>query len=206
MSSGTLFIISAPSGAGKTSLVRRLETDVADIAVSVSHTTRSRRPGEIDGQDYFFVTPETFREMLLKGAFLEHACVFDHFYGTAKETVESAIAKGKDVILEIDWQGAQQMRETMPGCVSVFILPPSRVMLEQRLRRRGQDSEEIIARRMRDAIAEMSHYDEYDYLIVNDDFSCALSELKSVVLSGRLKRERQQARLGDLLASLLDSA
>ncbi|MEN8259035.1 MAG: guanylate kinase [Pseudomonadota bacterium] len=204
MIKGTLFIISAPSGAGKTSLVKRLRAELDHIAVSVSHTTRDKRPGEIHGHDYFFVNATEFQAMLDNGAFLEHAKVFDSYYGTSKATVEDALAGGEDVILEIDWQGAQQVREMAPRCISIFILPPSRAILEERLRGRGQDSEETISRRMRDAINEMSHYNEFDYLIVNDDFECALFQLKGIIVTYRLEKSRQAEDQAPLIAALLD--
>lgn len=204
MNQGTLFIVSAPSGAGKTSLLRELRKRLEGFVVSISHTTRPRRSGEVHGQDYFFIDPEQFRAMLSEEAFLEHAKVFDHYYGTAKKTVEENIDEGLDVILEIDWQGAQQVREKRPDCLSIFILPPSRPALEARLQGRGQDSRETIVRRMRDAIAEMSHYREYDYLIVNDDFERALEQLKSIIISTRVKKDRQERALADLLKSLLE--
>ncbi|BBL72739.1 guanylate kinase [Methylogaea oryzae] len=203
MAKGNLFVISAPSGAGKTSLVKRLRAEMAGLAVSVSHTTRAQRPGEADGQDYFFVAKEVFERMIGEAAFLEHAKVFDNYYGTAQSSVEAALARGEDVILEIDWQGARQVRHLLPGCISVFILPPSLEALSQRLQNRGQDSEDVIARRMNDAIAEMSHYAEYDYLVVNDDFETALGELKSIVTAVRLREERQSEALAGLLQGLL---
>lgn len=203
MSTGNLYIISAPSGAGKTSLVKQLIADMANMTVSVSHTTRQMRDGEEHGHDYFFVSVDEFRGMIEQNAFLEHAQVFDNFYGTAKQTVQDNLAAGKDVILEIDWQGAQQVRKMIPESKSIFILPPSIDMLQQRLRGRGQDSEEIISRRMRDAVMEMSHYAEFDYLIVNDDFQQALTELKSIVTANRLIKDRQQQQLASLLPELL---
>ncbi|MGR9052724.1 MAG: guanylate kinase [Gammaproteobacteria bacterium] len=203
MNHGKLYIISAPSGAGKTSLVRQLIIDMPGVAVSVSHTTRAQRPGECDGRDYFFIDTEAFNAMSEHGDFLEHAQVFDNFYGTAKRTVEEKLKAGIDVILEIDWQGAQQIKRQLPECVSIFILPPSTAVLEQRLRNRGQDNEGIIARRMRDAVAEISHYYEYDYLVVNDIFDEALSALKSIVFANRLHMERQRRALAPLLENLL---
>ncbi|MDH5370972.1 MAG: guanylate kinase, partial [Gammaproteobacteria bacterium] len=176
---GTLFVISAPSGAGKTSLVKALLEQTNDIGVSVSHTTRLKREGEQDGVDYHFVDKESFISMVEQGAFLEHAQVFDNYYGTAVTNIETKLNQGEDVILEIDWQGAAQVRKQLPYAVNIFILPPSQAALEERLRGRGQDSDEIIARRMRDAKSETSHYSEYDYLVVNDDFESALTELKS---------------------------
>ncbi|MBE0482885.1 MAG: guanylate kinase [Bacterioplanes sp.] len=200
---GTLFIFSAPSGAGKTSLVKALLQQTSHIGISVSHTTRAPRLGEVDGQDYHFVSVEQFQDMISASAFLEHAQVFDNFYGTSQAWVEQELAAGRDVILEIDWQGAQQVRRLMPDAVSVFIVPPSIAALEQRLTGRGQDDAETIARRMRDAQSEMSHYGEYDYLIVNDNFDNALAELRSVVVARRHRLAAQQVRHADTLASLL---
>jgi guanylate kinase len=204
MSQGTLFIVSAPSGAGKTSLVKALRQSLSGFTVSVSHTTRAQRPGEEHGRDYFFVARPEFERMIEAGEFLEHARVFDNYYGTARSTVEAALAGGQDVLLEIDWQGARQIRMLMPDCVSVFVLPPSRKTLEERLNARGQDDPETIARRMRDAISEMSHYREYDCLVVNDDFEQALAELRSIVVASRLTTVRQAERYRDLIAGLLD--
>lgn len=204
MVTGTLFIVSAPSGAGKTSLLKRLRTDLENCTISISYTTRPMRPGEINGRDYYFVSGAEFEQMLKNDAFLEFAKVFDHYYGTARQTVMENLDQGQDVILEIDWQGAQQVRKKMPASRSIFILPPSREILEQRLRSRGQDSEEVIARRMRDAKSEISHYHEYDYLVVNEIFDQALMELKSIIISHRLKLEKQQRRLTALLKNLLE--
>ena len=203
MNQGKLYIISAPSGAGKTSLVKRLLNEVALLSVSVSHTTRAMREGEKEGDDYFFVRIDDFKQMKMQQDFLEYAQVFDHFYGTAKQSVMDNLHQGIDVILEIDWQGAQQIRTMMPNCQSIFILPPSIAVLQQRLENRGQDSEEIIARRMQDAVIEISHYQEFDYLVVNDDFEQALEELKSIILSHRLTSTRQQSKLSALLAQVL---
>jgi len=203
MNIGKLYIISAPSGAGKTSLVKQLVADLDGLTVSVSHTTRQMRPGEAHGRDYYFVTVAEFQAMQQKQAFLEHAQVFDNFYGTAQQTVEENLKQGLDVILEIDWQGAEQIKKLLPDSLSVFILPPSTEVLLQRLRNRGQDGEEIIARRMRDAVTEMRHHDAFDYLVVNDDFALALTELKSVIIANRLTRQRQIHELQPLLASLL---
>ena len=204
MTTGKLYIISAPSGAGKTSLVKQLRAETSDLAVSVSHTTRAMRPGETDAVDYFFVAVEQFKTMIAEQAFLEHAQVFDNFYGTAQQTVETNLAQGLDLILEIDWQGAAQVIRMLPDCVSIFILPPSIEILRQRLQNRGQDNEEIIARRMRDAVTEMSHYPEFDYLIVNDDFNLALNQLKSIIIANRLQQKRQQSLLAPLLNDLLN--
>ncbi len=203
--SGALYIISAPSGAGKTSLVKQLIADMDDVMVSVSHTTRPMRPGETDSVDYHFVSTDQFEAMIEQKAFLEYARVFDHYYGTARQTVEANLAAGYDVILEIDWQGAQQIRKQM-SCRSVFILPPSIEVLQQRLQKRGQDSDDIIARRMQDAVNEMRHYGEFDYLVVNDDFQQALSELKSIIVANRLLLTRQQLKLKPLLAHLVSPA
>jgi guanylate kinase len=203
LNNGKLYIVSAPSGAGKTSLVRQLIADLAQLTVSISHTTRPMRPGEQHGQDYFFVSVSEFQAMLQAQAFLEHAQVFDNFYGTAQQTVQENLNRGLDVILEIDWQGAQQIKQLRPDSVSIFILPPSTEILQQRLRNRGQDDEQTIARRMRDAVTEMSHHDEFDYLVVNDVFAQALTELKSIIIANRLTRPRQQQRLEPLLAALL---
>jgi guanylate kinase len=201
---GTLYVISAPSGAGKTSLVKALLEQTENIGVSVSHTTRAKREGEQDGVDYNFIDKDLFVAMVEKGAFLEHAQVFDNYYGTAVENIEAKLKQGEDVILEIDWQGAAQVRKQLPYAVNIFILPPSQQALEERLRGRGQDSDEIIARRMRDAKSETSHYSEYDYLVVNDEFEKALTELKSIVLARRSRYEAQAHRLVALLKELLD--
>ena len=203
---GTLYIISAPSGAGKSSLLRALlEGKQESVQLSVSHTTRAPRPGEIDGRDYHFTDVAGFREMLEDGAFFEHAQVFDNFYGTSRQSVLDQLQAGNDVILEIDWQGARLIREQLPEAVSIFILPPSRDALQQRLQDRGQDDDAIIARRMRDAISEMSHYDEYDYLVINDDFDEACDELASILRSHRLRLRVQRQRQAALLAGLLAS-
>lgn len=203
MNKGNLYIISAPSGAGKTSLVKKLVSNLDGLIVSVSHTTRQMREGELHGKDYFFVDLETFTTMQGEGEFLECAQVFDNFYGTAQQTVEMSLAQGQDVILEIDWQGAAQVRKLMPEALSIFILPPSIEVLQQRLEKRGKDDIQTIMRRMTDATAEMSHYSEFDYLIVNDDFAVALNALKSIVVANRLKQMRQSAVLQSLLSNLL---
>ena len=202
MTQGALYIISAPSGAGKTSLVKQLITDMDDVTVSVSHTTRPMRPAETNGVDYHFVATDEFETMIKQQAFLEYARVFDNYYGTARQTVEDQLSAGYDVILEIDWQGAQQIRKLM-SCQSVFILPPSIDVLRQRLQNRGQDSEDVINRRMQDAVNEMQHYAEFDYLIVNDDFQQALVELKSIIIANRMRLKRQQQKLRELLVELI---
>lgn len=201
--SGTLYIISAPSGAGKTSLVHALLEACPGLTVSVSHTTRAQRAAEQDGVHYHFVDESRFVSMIDDGAFLEHAKVFGNRYGTAIGPVLDRLRQGIDVILEIDWQGARQVREAMPQAVSIFILPPSRIELEQRLRGRGQDSDAVIARRMCDAVSEMSHHAEYDYLVVNDDFREARSDLLSIIRARRLRAAAQQQHLADTLDELL---
>lgn len=200
---GNLYIISAPSGAGKTSLVKKLISTVENLIVSVSHTTRQSREGEIHGKDYFFVSVDDFRAMQQNNAFLEYAQVFDNFYGTAQKTIEANLAQGDDVILEIDWQGAQQVRKLMPQSYSIFILPPSTEILRERLEGRGKDSVEIINRRMQDAVAEMSHYREFDYLVVNDDFNTALNQLESIIIANRLQQLSQAIKLKTLIHDLL---
>lgn len=205
MSQGTLYIISAPSGAGKTSMVKALLQRLPDVKVSVSNTTRAPRPGEQDGVDYHFTDKAEFERLVEAGEFLEYAQVFDNYYGTRRTTVEQELEAGCDVILEIDWQGARQVASAAPGAVKVFILPPSAAALRERLSARGQDSEEIIERRMRDAVSEMSHYDEYHYLIFNDDFEVAVGELQAIFVSRRLRLEVQRERHADVLAGLLES-
>ena len=203
MSKGTLYIISAPSGAGKTSLVKALIADTDEIAVSVSHTTRAIRPGEKDAKDYHFVDKDVFLSMVENGDFLEHAKVFDNYYGTSQQHVEQQLLQGLDVILEIDWQGAEQIRKLFPDAKSIFILPPSLQALKARLQNRGQDDEPVIARRMKDAVSEMSHYAEFDYLLVNDDFNIALQDLSSIFRAHRLRQLQQQRNLEYLLIELL---
>ncbi|MDH4041904.1 MAG: guanylate kinase [Gammaproteobacteria bacterium] len=202
-STGTLFTVSAPSGAGKTSLVNALIRNNRDLRVSVSHTTRARRPGETDGIDYHFVDAATFQAMLGRAEFLEHAQVFGNLYGTSQQWVEQQLDAGIDVILEIDWQGAQQVKRLMPLTQAIFILPPSRATLKQRLTARGQDDSSIIAARMAEAVEEMSHYVEGDYLVVNRDFDKALAELQAIISSQRLRTSRQQVELAQLLQDLL---
>lgn len=202
-SKGTLYTVSAPSGAGKTSLVKALIESTADIGVSVSHTTRDIRPGEIDGVNYHFVSHTEFEGMLSENAFLEHAPVFGNFYGTAQNWVEKTLASGQDVILEIDWQGAAQVRRLLPDTVGVFILPPSKSALRQRLTGRGQDDSSVIDARMAEAESESSHYCETDYLIINDDFDAALQDFRALVLAQRLQLDSQKIRHTDLLKDLL---
>lgn len=200
---GKLFIIAAPSGAGKTSLVKALLQSLENIEVSVSYCTRAMRPGEQEGVDYHFVSPETFESMAAQGAFLEHARVFDRCYGTSRDWVVERLKQGVDIILEIDWQGARQVREAFDRVVSIFILPPSRETLAERLQARGQDDADTIERRMRDAITEMSHYGEFDYLVVNEDFSVALQEVGSIIRASRLTTETASIRHQTLIRKLL---
>ena len=201
---GNLFIISAPSGAGKTSLVKALIESTSNVVVSVSHTTREMRPGEVHGENYYFVAYDKFLQMVKQNDFLEYAKVFDHFYGTSQAAVEQQLEQGVNVILEIDWQGAEQVRGRMQATKSIFILPPSKDELENRLRGRGQDSEETIARRMRDAESEISHYDEFDYIVLNDEFDHALLDLTALVVGDGeflpISEGKLQALTKDLLA------
>jgi guanylate kinase len=197
--SGTLFIVSSPSGGGKTSLVKSLLQAEPDVRLSISHTTRPPRAGEADGRDYHFVPLESFQRMLEAGEFLESAEIYGNRYGTSQKWIEGERAAGRDVLLEIDWQGAQQVRRLMPGTVSVFVLPPSLEVLESRLKGRGQDSAEVVARRMTAAREEMSHAAEYDYVIINEDFSRAALDLRSIVRAERLKTASQLARHSNLL-------
>ncbi len=201
--SGSLFIVAAPSGAGKTSLMSALIAKHDEIKVSVSHTTRPAREGEVNGKDYFFVSQDEFAEMRTQGDFLESATVFDNSYGTSNEAVQKQLEQGFDVILEIDWQGAQQVRKNYPESTGIFIVPPSKSTLEQRLRGRGQDNDEVIARRMRDAESEISHYVEFDYLIVNDDFEVALAEIEAIIIAKRKSMSIQQVEQATLLTELL---
>jgi guanylate kinase len=200
---GTLYIVSAPSGAGKTSLIKALVDSQAQIRVSVSHTTRAMRPGEVDGVNYYFSERQAFIEMLERDDFLEHAEVFGNLYGTSQRCLEQTLREGLDLILEIDWQGAQQVRRLMPQAKSIFILPPTPEALRQRLTNRGQDSDDIIDVRMREAVSEMSHYVEYDYIVINDEFTRALDDLKAIFRANQLLQIPQQQRFSDLLCQLL---
>lgn len=202
---GTLFVLSAPSGAGKTSLVKALLESTDNLCVSISHTTRPMRPGEQDGVNYHFVSREGFQALMEQSDFLEHAEVFGNYYGTSRSFVEQTLTTGKDVILEIDWQGAQQIRRIFPESISVFILPPSREALESRLRGRGQDAEAVIQGRLAKAVEEMSHYVEYDYLVINDQFDVALRELRAVIEASRLRILNQIKRHENLLQDLLNN-
>ena len=197
-------IVSAPSGAGKTSLIKALMEQDQRVEVSVSHTTRSQRPGEVDGVNYFFISTETFHEMREAGAFFESAEVFGHFYGTSLTQLEARLSDGADVILEIDWQGAQQVRKLLPDSAWLFILPPSLEALKSRLQTRGQDAEDTIEIRMCAARDEMSHWDEADYLIINDHFDSALEALQALVRSLRLRNGQQQSALQNLIENLLN--
>jgi len=201
-SNAQLFIVSAPSGAGKTSLVRKLISELDSVGVSVSHTTRGMRPGEIDSKDYFFTSREEFETMIEADRFLEYAEVFGNYYGTSLDAVQQNLSEGTDVILEIDWQGAAQVRQKLDNVVSIFILPPSRATLIERLKGRGQDNDEVIERRTSEAVAEMQQYHRADYLIINDDFEQALLELKAVILSYRVAKSRQAMCHAGLITSL----
>jgi guanylate kinase len=200
---GTLYIISAPSGAGKTSLVRAVVTALPDVVVSVSHTTRNMRAGEVDGRDYHFVDEQCFMEMIDSGDFLEHANVFGNRYGTSRQQIQQLLSSGKDVILEIDWQGARQVRQLMSDCRSIYILPPSIQALRDRLQGREQDSDDVIESRMREAVSEMTHYAEFDYIVINDDFDKAREQLAAIFVCNRMLLEHQQQAHAELLAGLL---
>ena len=189
MAKGKLIVIAAPSGAGKTTLVHALIERNPDFVFSVSYTTRRRRPNERHGRDYFFVKEEEFRRLARQGEFLESAKVFDNYYGTSRTQVESELARGRHVVLEIDWQGARQVRTAMPECRSIFILPPSLEALEERLRKRRTDSEEVIRRRLRDSLSDLSHWEEFDYVVINDDLERAIDELEGIA-TGRYRRNR----------------
>ena len=200
---GHLYLVTAPSGAGKTSLVRALLKDHANIRFSISYTTRPKRPTEEHARDYHFVDKAEFERMVKAGEFLEHAQVFDNYYGTSRKAVEELMAQGRDVLLEIDWQGSAQVRRLMPEAVSIFILPPSRPELERRLRTRGTDSEEVIARRLKDAAGDMSHWREFDYVVVNQDFDRAVADLKAIV-DGRGEASRaDRPELKPIISALL---
>ncbi|MPY26476.1 guanylate kinase [Shewanella sp. YLB-07] len=201
---GNLFIVSAPSGAGKSSLISALLQDKpADKQVSVSHTTRKPRPGEVNGQHYHFVTTEEFKSLIAKNAFFEWAEVFGNYYGTSRQVIEQTLTDGIDVFLDIDWQGAQQVKKVMSEAIGIFILPPSRAELEKRLTGRGQDSNEVIAGRMAQAASEISHYREYDFIIINDDFDTALADLVAIIRSQRLTGAGQIHAQNDMIKDLL---
>jgi len=200
---GCFFIVSAPSGGGKTTLVKTLIRDMPQISVSISHTTRKKRPAEVDGVDYFFVDEDEFMSLVNAGAFVEHARVFGHLYGTTVLQIRSRLEAGIDVVLDIDWQGAQQIKRAFPTAISIFIVPPSLEILRQRLLHRHQDDATIIEQRMQAANEELSHYIEFDYLIINDSFDVAATQLKSIVIAHRLRIERQVQQHGELLSLLL---
>lgn len=202
---GNLFIISAPSGAGKTSLVNALLERMPNVVVSISHTTRAMRPGEVYGKDYYFIAVDEFKNMLKRDEFLESAEVYGNFYATAQKSVTAQLEHGRDVILEIDWQGAEQVRNRIADTIAVFILPPSKHELERRLRGRGQDSDDIIARRMSAAKAEISHFDEFDYVILNDDFDTALQELMQLLSDPQNYQSVSKGKLQSLSAELLSN-
>ncbi len=201
--SGQLYVVSAPSGAGKTSLVKALVEANADLAVSVSHTTRPKRPGEVDGINYHFVSVAEFNDLKEQGGFFEWAQVFDNFYGTSKQGVIKQLNQGMDVILEIDWQGAAQVKQHMPDAVTIFILPPSTAALRERLTGRGQDDSSVIERRMQSARDEISHYGEADYVVLNDRFETALIDLQAIIKSQRLSQRHQSMRLTSVINDLL---
>ena len=205
MAKGTLYIISAPSGAGKTSLVKAVLEKMDNVVVSVSHTTRARRDEETDGREYHFIDEQTFDEMVERGDFLEHANVFGNKYGTSRQHLQEQLLQGRDVILEIDWQGARQIRQLMGDCKSIFVLPPTMQALCDRLIGRGQDTKETIELRMNEATSEMTHYAEFDYIVINDDFDTAIAEMSSIFVSNRLLTNVQQQRHSEKLAELLAS-
>jgi guanylate kinase len=199
---GLLVILSSPSGAGKSTLARRIIADDGAVAFSVSATTRPMRPGEEDGVHYHFVSQDRFTQLVGEGVFIEHAQVFDNFYGTSETAVRAQLAAGQDVVVEIDWQGARQVRERIPQTIPIFILPPSREVLQQRLTDRGTDNDEVISRRMAAADAEMSHYDDAEFLVINDDFDQALHELECIICAQGLTLTRQSEKFPDLIASI----
>ncbi|MEE4218024.1 MAG: guanylate kinase [Xanthomonadales bacterium] len=205
MNEPTLFIVASPSGGGKSSLISALLRQDDGVRLSVSHTTRRPRPREEHGVHYYFVSESEFLELAGRDAFLEHAQVFDNHYGTGRDAVEKQLADGFDVLLDIDWQGARQVRKSFPSSRGIFILPPSMKVLRQRLTARGQDKADVIERRMRDARAEISHWDEFDFLVVNDDFELALEDLRSIVRSGKPAREDQEGRIHEILADFLET-
>ncbi|MCF6189031.1 MAG: guanylate kinase [Cocleimonas sp.] len=199
---GTLYIISAPSGAGKTSMISKLLETLNDAEMAVSHTTRPAREGEVDGKHYHFISADDFLNDVHEDKFLEHANVFGNHYGTSKAAVEVLLEKGVDVILEIDWQGAKQVRDLMPEALSIFILPPSKAELENRLRGRGTDSDEVIAKRLGQSCDDIKHYDEFDYVVINDDFETSVKQLKSIFHANRATLKKQQEKNKSLLDEL----
>lgn len=199
---GNLYVIAAPSGTGKTTLVKGLVESMENITVSISHTTRTKRPGEIDGFNYYFVTRDQFETSIERNEFLEYAVIFDNYYGTSKRWVEETLTRGTDVILEIDWQGHLQIKQLFPKSIGIFILPPSLTALETRLVARNQDNRSVIAKRLADAQETVSHVTEFDYIVVNDDFSHALSDLRTIITSGRLLKAHQVEKWGGLIKAL----
>lgn len=199
---GNLYVIAAPSGTGKTTLVQALVNSIDDITVSISHTTREKRPGEIEGTNYYFVSKEEFSRMVDHNDFLEHAVIFDNFYGTSKSWVEKTLAQGKDVILEIDWQGRRQIKQLFPHSISIFILPPSPETLRIRLEHRNQDKPEVITERLSDARTSATHMHEFDYIVINDEFSQALQDIAGIIKTGRLLESRQTIKYADLIKKL----
>lgn len=197
-----LFVIAAPSGCGKTSLIKALIEKTNNLCVSISHTTRNARASEVHGEDYFFVSKTEFEQIKRTNGFIESAQIFDNYYGSAKQTVKDLLTQAQDVILEIDWQGARQVKKTFPDIISIFIIPPSVSVLRQRLTTRGQDDISIIERRMQDAVSEIQHYDEFDYLLVNDNFEVALSDLSNIIHSQRLSTGQQFSKHQALLETL----
>jgi guanylate kinase len=200
---GNLFILSAPSGAGKSTLYKALLNQDDKVRISISHTTRAPRTGEEHGREYYFIDDESFLDMIAEDAFFEHAQVFDNYYGTSKESIFGMLEQGLDVILEIDWQGARQIRQFYPEAIGIFILPPSLSALEERLRSRATDTDDVIQRRMAKAVNEMSHYQEYDFIIVNDDFDAALSQMAAIFMAMRAKTPVMQEKSGNLINDLL---
>ncbi len=205
MNLGNLYIVSAPSGAGKSSLINALLTDLprSEVQLSISHTTRDPRPGEENGVHYYFTNHDEFKSLIEKDHFLEWAEVFGNYYGTSLPMIEKSLEQGIDVFLDIDWQGAKQIKQKLPNVKTIFILPPSKVELEKRLIGRGQDSEDVIAKRMAQAVSEMSHYNEFDYVIINNDFQTALTDLKSILIAERLQQRPQAVRYQSLITNLL---
>lgn len=201
--SGNLYIVAAPSGTGKTSLVKALVDSMPDITVSISHTTRPKRPNEIDGVNYYFIDNPAFEHMIKHHDFLEYATIFDHYYGTSKQWVKKTLSQGTDVILEIDWQGNQQIKHLFPESIGIFILPPSLEDLQSRLITRNQDGPEIIKKRLADAKETVSHIHEFDYVVINDDFAKAVHDIKLIVETGRLLQRRQSAKYSKLINNLV---
>ncbi|OGT36990.1 MAG: guanylate kinase [Gammaproteobacteria bacterium RIFCSPHIGHO2_12_FULL_37_14] len=203
MSYGNLYVIAAPSGTGKTTLVKALIESSSKITVSISHTTRPKRPNEMNGVNYYFIDPAEFKKMIHDHQFLEHAVIFDYYYGTSKWMVEETLAKGIDVILEIDWQGHQQIQHLFPLAIGIFILPPSMTDLRDRLIKRNQDDPNIILKRLADVKETVSHINEFDYVVINDDFTTALDDLKTIIHAERLRQHRQSKNFADLIDSYL---